>query len=99
MIIVERNEKRKGFPVMVKTNFGEQYCTENAAVELRNKLTAVIGDEPLSSSRPLDDARINELLDFVEYACVRFAYDQEDAIKRGEDILIKYGRIEKPRVI
>ena len=56
------------------------------------------GKKLLSSSRMLADAQIEELLDFVEYACVRFAPDQEDAIRRGEEILIKHGRMERPRV-
>ena len=56
------------------------------------------GKKLLSSSRMLADAQIEELLDFVEYACVRFAADQEDAIRRGEELLINHGRMERPRV-
>ena len=35
----------------------------------------------------------DDLLDFVEYACMRFDHGQDAAIKRGEELLVKYGRM------
>ena len=36
---------------------------------------------------------MTDLLDFVEYVCVRFGPDQKEALSRGEELLRKYGRL------